>query len=90
MVHEISYTLDEMELSLRRTVIELCKLLGGSAVIKAFQRQTYIRLLESSPAAIEGALQRLVDRVALPNVPEELSDLLDETETTIHPPDTRE
>ena len=79
-VHEISYTLDEMELSLRRTVIELCKLLGGSAVIKAFQRKTYIRLLESSPAAIEGALQRLVDRVALPNVPEELSDLLDETE----------
>lgn len=79
VVHEVSYTLDAMELSLRRTVRKLGKLLGDRAGIIGWRRGLLLRLLESSPAALEQALQRLAERATPLDTPEEGTDLLDET-----------
>lgn len=78
VVHEVSYTLNAMELSLRRTVGELCELLGSAPVVRGWQRGLLLRRLESSPAALDGTLQRLVERVAPPDTTEERPDLLDD------------
>ena len=61
VLHEIPFILSEAELSLRATVNGLCEILGGPKGKEGFRVMTLLRSLESSPAALEGALQRLAE-----------------------------
>jgi superfamily II DNA or RNA helicase len=78
VLHEIPYTLSMAELSLRATVGSLCEVLGDATTIQKFVTTTIRRILESSPAALEGTLQRIVQRLEAREVLEELLEVPEE------------
>lgn len=61
ILHEISFTLNAAELTLRATVGGLCEILGGATGAEGLRTTVLLRSLESSPAALEGALQRIAE-----------------------------
>jgi len=77
VLHEIRFSLNAAELRLRATVSDLCEILGDIAGTESWRAMTLFRSLESSPAALERALQRLAERAALESVDDPLEPLED-------------
>jgi len=63
VLHEVSFSLSEVELRLRSIVRDLCDVLRGTAGMAEQKATTLLRNLESSPAALEGVLQRLTEGI---------------------------
>jgi hypothetical protein len=59
VLHEVRFSLTPAEMSLRATVGDLCQSLGGATGAEGLRAMTLLRSLESSPVALETALQRL-------------------------------
>jgi superfamily II DNA or RNA helicase len=74
VLHEVPFSLNAAELKLRATVVDLCETLGGATGIQSFMAMRFLRSLESSPAALESALQRLLGGF---EAQEELDELLE-------------
>ena len=60
ILNEVPFTLNEAELNLRATVGELFELLGSGTGAQALNTVTLLSSLESSPTALEGVLQRII------------------------------
>lgn len=78
VLHELSYTLNEEEINLRKAVTELGDLLGGNSDVMRWRPAVLASAADSSPAALEGALRRLLTRMASLDIPEEMLDFLDD------------
>jgi len=78
VLHEISYSLNEEEINLRKAVTELSGLLGGDSDVMRWRPAVLASAADSSPAALEGALRRLLTRMAPLDIPEEMLDFLDD------------
>lgn len=61
LLHEVHYDLSSTELSLAETVRELCRTLETGTTQQALIARSWLRSLQSSPAALEARLQRIVD-----------------------------
>ena len=59
VLHEVPFKLSAVELQLRATIKELCSIFENGTPMQNFRTMKLIRSLESSPAALEGALRRL-------------------------------
>lgn len=62
---EISFGLNEAELRLRKTVGDLCEMQGNATEAGHLKATMLLRSLESSPAALERALQRFLDKTTM-------------------------
>lgn len=67
LLHEVLFSCTAAELSLRETVGTLCKGLRGGTPEQVFSGMVLLRRLDSSLAALEGALQRLAARMMAEN-----------------------
>ncbi len=63
VLHEISFSLTPAELSLLEKVKSLCQILRSETQLESWQAKYLLHTLESSPAALEKALQRFVERL---------------------------
>lgn len=61
LLHEVHYSLSSAELSLAETVGELCRTLETGTAQQALIARSWLRSLQSSPAAIEARLPRIAD-----------------------------
>jgi hypothetical protein len=61
LLHEVHYGLSSAELSLAETVGELCRTLETGTAQQALIARSWLRSLQSSPAAIEARLPRIAD-----------------------------
>lgn len=63
VLHELSYSLNEEEVNLRKAVIELSDLLRGHSDVMRWRPAVLASAADSSPAALEGALRRVLARM---------------------------
>lgn len=77
VVHEISFSLNDAELRVVVAVSDVVKILSHDAGAKSVKSMTILRSLESSPAALERALQNLVAGGAPSERMEEPTDFLE-------------
>jgi ERCC4-related helicase len=77
VLHEVDFSLSPTELGLRDTMADIYRVMGGSAEVRNFVAKVLLGQLDSSPVVLEGALQRLVQRLEIRD--EEL--VFDEEET---------
>ena len=80
-LHEIPFCLNESELSLRATVNELCETIGSETPAQNLKVMMLLRQLESSAAALEGALQRLAERIYISGI--EFDELMEDLEEDV-------
>ena len=66
LLHEVAFNLSPAELSLRETVGSLCRIFEGGTPQQGWVAKSLYGSLQSSPAALEGALQRFVGRLPAP------------------------
>lgn len=78
VLHEVTFSLSPAELELRDSIRGLCEILRGGASVETWKPVLLLRCLESSPAALEGALQKLAGGAELGDL-EERSESLEET-----------
>jgi len=63
LLQEVAFSLSPAELSLFETVGTLCRVFEGGTPQQGWIAKSLLRSLQSSPAALEGALQRLAERL---------------------------
>jgi hypothetical protein len=79
VLHEVSYSLNEAEIYLRKAVTELRDLLRGDSDVMRWRPALLASAADSSPAALERALRRLLTRMAPLDIPEEILDIPDDS-----------
>ncbi len=62
ILDEVSFEVTPEEIDIRRAVLEMGQLMGGSEATHRLRTGVLVRSLDSSPAAIEGVLQSIVER----------------------------
>lgn len=77
-VQEVSFSLSPSELSLLETVRSLCRILEASGPPRGRAAKSLLHSFQSSPAALEGALQRLIKRLMEQESVDPLLESLDE------------
>lgn len=78
VLHEIPYTLNDEEIRLRKTVNEVGGLLRGDPEATRWRLAVLTSATDSSPAALEGTLRRLVTRMSPFEAPDDVLDCEDE------------
>ncbi|RQV93534.1 hypothetical protein EH220_08155 [bacterium] len=78
--HEIPFSISPAELNLREIVRDLCRILKDIMGSKSLQAVLLLRSLESSPAALEGALQRFTLSLTTKNDIEQSMESMEEEE----------
>ena len=78
ILHEIKFSPNSEELRLRETVGDLCENLQRAFGTQDFRAQTLLRTIESSPVALEGAVQRLSERLEIQEGVDPLLEVPDE------------
>ncbi len=73
------YELTPDETALGGTIGQLCELLGGTTGYMSWTAQSLLRSFQSSPAALEGSLRRIVEKVSLSGDGEESVEPFEET-----------
>jgi len=61
ILHEVPFSLSPAELSQAETVGEVCRMFEGGTTQQRWVARSLLRSLQSSPAALEGALQRIAE-----------------------------
>jgi SNF2 family DNA or RNA helicase len=83
ILHEVAFSLTPAEVGLRETLADLCRVIEGNTEIRNLIAKVLLGQLHSSPAALEGALQRLVGRLKVrDNIDDELG--FGEVEDEVH------
>jgi ERCC4-related helicase len=62
VLHEIAFSLTPAELRLRRMMVDLCGEMRGRTEVRNLVAKVLLGQMHSSPAALESALQRVIER----------------------------
>jgi hypothetical protein len=78
VLHEVSFSLNEEEINLRKTVTELSQLFRGGSDVISWRPAGLASATDSSPAALEAALRGFLTRMAPIDIPDEEMDFLED------------
>jgi superfamily II DNA or RNA helicase len=84
-LHEVPFILNPAESTLRARLQQLCNVLVDAEGSRSWRAKTLLRSLESSPAAVEGVLQRLAEVAGIANL-DEINEIADESFSEVPAP----
>lgn len=77
-LHQVTFDLTPSELNLSQTVDGMCRILEAGSTQQGWIAKLLRRLLQSSPAALEGALQKLAEGLDASKIIDKLLDSLED------------